>query len=296
MAEKKETGKKKSRYALQPLDRSERAVREQRSYEVYKQNDAIRKARYDLNLVEFKIVNYIISKIKPEDTEDKVIEFDVAEFCKVCDINVTGGGVYDRIEATIQTLANKSWWIGPSPDKRALIRWINDPVIDKTAKKITFTIGRNFAPYVFGLAHSGEGYTRYQLQQIIYFSSKYSGRVYELLKSYAPLHHHTFRIEELLDQLQCPEAYRTYKYFKRRVLDVAVDEINKYTDLEVMYRPIKEMRSYTKIEFHIRQLGALEQMEKDLKIREERMESRADVPGQINMYSRQFVNTSVEPA
>ena len=57
-----------------------------RDYKVIKYNDLIQKTRHQLSMQEQKIVLYLISKIKPGDTELTDYKFDVAEFCEICGI------------------------------------------------------------------------------------------------------------------------------------------------------------------------------------------------------------------
>ncbi len=51
----------------------QRKMMELRNYKVVKSNDLIQKSRFNLSLQEQKIILYLISKVKPEDTEEKII-------------------------------------------------------------------------------------------------------------------------------------------------------------------------------------------------------------------------------
>ena len=60
-------------------------------------------------------------------------------------------------------------------------------------------------------------------------------------------------IEDLMKKLQVPESLHGYAQFKQRVLDVAVREIRKYTDIETFYRITKqERKKVIEIEFVIK--------------------------------------------
>ena len=60
-------------------------------------------------------------------------------------------------------------------------------------------------------------------------------------------------ISELKERLQIDKAYPLLHEFKRRVLDPCRDEINKKTDIEFDYEPIKVNRKTEKIRFTIRE-------------------------------------------
>ena len=71
-------------------------ISKQRSYTVVKSNEIIQKARYDLSVTELKLLAYIISKIKPTDTELQEYSFSVKDFCQVCGIDYTNGYNYHQ--------------------------------------------------------------------------------------------------------------------------------------------------------------------------------------------------------
>jgi hypothetical protein len=63
-----------------------------REKQVVKANDLIQKSRFSLSLLQQKIVLYLISQISTFDTDFKLYEFDIREFCQVCGIDFDNGG------------------------------------------------------------------------------------------------------------------------------------------------------------------------------------------------------------
>ena len=107
----------------------------------------------------------------------------------------------------------------------------------------------------------------------LHFRSKYSIRLYELVKS---IHFHeietysrTYPLDELKRLLDA-ETYEQYRDFRTRVLEPAIKELNKYSDKNIEYRPIKRGRSVAQIELTIstkktiERLRIRDQIEKDL--------------------------------
>ena len=116
-------------------------------------------------------------------------------------------------------------------------------------------------PYLLQLK---ENFTRYELIYTLYFKSKYTIRLYELVNSihYRELEEYrsVFSLEELRKALG-GETYTEYRDFKRRVLDVAVNEINAHSDKQVSYTPIKKGRNVVAIELCIQTKSILERLE-----------------------------------
>ena len=86
-------------------------------------------------------------------------------------------------------------------------------------------------------------------------NSSYAAALYELLKSYEYLDRPIdFSLDELKIELGVEkiESYKIYQCFKQRVLEIAIREINTFTDLDVQYLPMKTGRKVTRILFSYR--------------------------------------------
>ena len=94
-------------------------------------------------------------------------------------------------------------------------------------------------------------FTQFELVYTLAMRSKYSIRLYEILKSYEYKKTVRFCVDELKELLNA-EHYERYIHFRIKVIDIAVNEINDLSDLKVSYVPIKESRKFTGIDFVIR--------------------------------------------
>ena len=81
--------------------------------------------------------------------------------------------------------------------------------------------------------------------------SKYSPRLYELLKSEQYKRCFNYDLSDLKRLLNA-ERYELYGNFKQKVLDIALKEINETTDIYVEYEPIRTKKKYTAIRFTVR--------------------------------------------
>lgn len=224
-------------------------IEQQRSYQVVKANEIIQKARYDLNIQELKALAYIFSKIKPNDQQLQEYSFSIKEYCQVCGIDYKNGGNYQYIKGTIKALRDKSFWILDEKGNEVLIGWLQKARINKGNGKITVRLDDDLQKYVLGLF---ENYTQYELLSTLPMKSHYSFRIYELLKSYAFTKKHTFDVDEL-KKILAAENYTNFKDFRKKVIEVAVKEINLYTDIEVSWEPITKGRKVIQIKFNIKQ-------------------------------------------
>lgn len=224
-------------------------IREQRSYPVVKANEIIQKARYDLNITELKTLAFVISKVRPSDTELQDYVFSIKDYCQVCGIDYNNGGNYQRIKATLKGLRDKSFWVTDENGHEVLVGWLQKARISKGSGKITVKLDEDMHKYVIGLFGN---FTQYELLSTLPMKSAYSFRIYELLKSYAYTKTHTFDIDELKRQLAA-EHFTNFKDFRRRVIETAVKEINLYTDIEVSWEPITYGRKVIQVKFDITQ-------------------------------------------
>jgi len=229
-----------------------RKISEQRNYQVVKANELIQNTRFNLSVQEQKIILFLISKIKPTDTEIKEQEFNIKEFCQVCGIEYDGGNNYYNLKKTIKNLADKSAWIRVSEKQEKLFRWIEaaSVIMEKDDGIVKLKLYEYLKPYILELR---EQFTQYGLIYILAMKSQYSIRIYELLKSYENIHRKGFGVDELKKMLMCEQAsYENFTNFKIKVLDIAVSEINNLTDIYVEYTTAKTGKKVTYIEFMIK--------------------------------------------
>ena len=227
---------------------------------VVKANDLIQKSRFSLSVQQQKIVLYLISQITQFDNEFKLYEFSIPEFCKVCGIDYKSGKNYQDLKNAIKEIADKSVWIKIEEDEETLLRWIEKPYINKKSGTIKIRLDEDMKPFLLQLK---ENFTQYELLWTLHFKSKYSIRLYELIKSihFRELESYTreYKLDELRRLLDA-ENYKTYQTFKTRVLIPAIDEINNYSDKNIEYEPIKRGRSVYSIRFTITTKDTVERL------------------------------------
>ena len=222
---------------------------DQRRQYVAKSNEFIQRARYSMTLQQQRILLYLISKTKPMDTIDIEYTFEIKEFCEVCGLDKSNGAIYEIIKADIKHVADFSRWvIFKDKNEETLFRWLNTVKMRRNSGMIKIKFHESLSPYLYDLR---EYYTQYPLSNVLAFKSKYSIRLYELLRSYSNNDYWRFEINELKQILDAETYTRTHD-FVRKVLEPAEKEINQFADdMRIEYRLIKTGRAFSHVEFRI---------------------------------------------
>lgn len=232
------------------MEKDERLeIIEARDYKVVKGNEIIQKARYDLGLAEIKAFSFILSKIKPTDKAFTEYTFTINEYCRVLGIETNNGKNIQTVKKSLKALVDKSFFLTLEDGTETTISWFNKIWIYKGSGKIKVRLDDDLQKYVTGLYTN---FTQYELLCTLPMRSTYSIRIYELLKSYAYMKQREFDLDQLKRSLGC-EHYKRFPDFRRKVIEIAVKEINTYTDLEITWKPVTKGKKVIALDFEIKQ-------------------------------------------
>ena len=127
-------------------------------------------------------------------------------------------------------------------------RWVSEiSYIDNEA-----SVSLIFSPAVVPLiTRLEERFTSYELKQVSQLTSRYATRLYELLVAWRTTGQTpVFEISEFRQQLGiADDEYTRSDNFKRRVLDIAISQINTFTDIKVKSVQHKTGRSISGYSF-----------------------------------------------
>lgn len=263
-------------------------VEKDRNYMVVKANDLVLRSRYQYNVNQQKMIAFICSKIKPSTDKTKgqyqlEYEFEIADYIRLMGVQ-SSGYAYEEIKATLKSLRDKSYWLELDNGDETTVSWVDKATTNKRSGLAKYRIDPDFAPFLFDLR---ERYLSYGLINILNFNSKYSIRIYELLKaqynlkrsqyggrrSETPTIEWTVDLAELRHLLMIDEGeeinkYKNFKDFRKYVLETAQKEINDLSDIKFFFEPITKGRKTVKIRFMIVQKDALERLATNVKNRE----------------------------
>jgi len=208
-----------------------------------------------LSLAEFHIVQLAIVDARETGTgltTDTPLRIDALRYADVFD--TTRQNAYIRMKEAEETLFNRRFSFFDEDGKLVKSRWISQVkyLDNEGAIEIVFT-----PAVVQGISRINgvkEFFTQYLLSQTSQLKSVYSTRLYELLIQWkntgkTPI----FKIQDFRAQLGLDiNEYKLMSDFKKRVLDLAVSDINEKTDIKTNYQQYKKGRSITGFSFTLK--------------------------------------------
>ena len=247
-----------------------------REIRVRKGNDLIQHSRFDLTKEQQKIVLYVLSQIQQHDIPGTTYKFDLAEFCRVCGVDSSGDGTRKHLRNALEGLTTNNGkgkvWLSLPDGGHTTFSWISEAYYNDGKNIAEIDLNRHVLPYLLELKSR---YTEYELIYTLHFRSKYTIRLYELIKS---RHFHemeeysfTYTVDELR-QLMGAESYKQYKNFKMRAIEPAIHEINEASDIDVEWLespPARRGVRVLSIEFTVRPKAAIDRMKIRDKVEQE---------------------------
>ncbi|MGD0820873.1 MAG: replication initiation protein [Desulfomonilia bacterium] len=212
---------------------------------VVKSNKLI-EARFSLGVIEQKVVLAFIAMINSNDANFQEYEMDVRSLCNI--MGVKGENYYPIIKEMTKAIRDKGFTI-KEDDGDLQIGWFSSIKYHDKKGKVSVSFDPKLKPYLLDLK---KDYTKYRLYNAIVLKGSYSIRFYELLKQYEFLGARSIEVEKLKEILRIPtNKYAKYNSFKFKVINKAIAEINKKTDIMITYKEIRSERKVHNLEFTI---------------------------------------------
>ena len=214
----------------------------------------LNQALQNLSLAEVRIIQLAIVDARETATglsTDKPLRIDATRYAEVFETTRQNG--YKRMKEAEETLFNRRFTYLDDNGKPIKSRWL---------QQVQYHDGEGAIDLVFTLAVV-EGisringleqfFTSYLLEQTTQFDSVYSVRLYELLTQWrAAKNTPCFHLEVFRNQMGLGvNEYKRMNDFKKRVLDLATEEINKKSDLKVKYENVKQGRTIIGFKFTV---------------------------------------------
>jgi len=216
-------------------------------------SNALIESAYRLTLTEMQIVLYGISLINPLQKNFPLsYRIDIKRFADL--FNRDHGQIYQKVKETVfKRFWERDFSYKNDKGKIITIRWLSKIIHQDKTGYIEIKFSEELQPYLHQL--HGQ-FTTYYIDKIINFKSVYSVRFYEyaimnLNKSFSNQCKLKVLVEEIKERLKLNEKYTRFSNFKLFVLEPAKKEINKYSDIKLIYKVIKLGRSPHEIEFTI---------------------------------------------
>lgn len=218
-----------------------------RNNKVVKSNTLIQQSRHQFSVQQQKALLFLISQLKPDQKKFEWQIFDITEFCEVCGIEAAGDN-YKDVKNALQGLSDKSLWMTLEDGTENLSRWLQNVQIQPKSGKVRVRFDEYMKPFLLELKAR---FTAFDLRYTLAMRSKYSVRLYELLKSYSGMSEKGIEFDLQRFKKLVGAEYTLWYDLKRKVLDISVREINEVSDLFVKYEGIKKGRSFIGVRFFI---------------------------------------------
>jgi plasmid replication initiation protein len=215
-----------------------------KNYIVTKSNDLIN-AKYTLSVEEQRIILVLASMVQPDDIEFKLYRFKIKDFLNL--INVKDKKKYSEIPKITRKLVDKSLEIKYG-NKILQTSWLSSVEYETGLGYVELEFSPKLKPFLLGLK---EFYTTYKLDNVLDLKSKYSIRMYEILKSCQFKKAISLAVPELKTLLGIDKKYSRFYDIKTKIIDRVKKELYQKTDIFFEYDEIKESRITVKINFYI---------------------------------------------
>jgi hypothetical protein len=211
-------------------------------------HNAITTARYEYSELQMDLFFYLLSKLRKDDSSG-VYEIVVKDLS-----TVTGKKyAYNYLRKATEAMGSRMFEV--LTDKSYKQLWMFQHIEYITGEgRIEVKLSESIRPYLFDLKNN---FTSFELLSALRLTSKHAKRIYALCSQWKDLGEtKRFEISELKRMLgliddKGNEEYTEITMFKKKVLDVAVKQINEHTDLNISYTLEKEGRAFKSIIFKV---------------------------------------------
>lgn len=214
---------------------------------VVKSNKLI-EASYRLDLIEQRMILMAIDNARQTEsgvTADNLLTIRASEYAAM--FNLDMHKAYEQLKTAAKGLFHRYVVlhdIHPESGKERVFeaRWVSSVAYVEGSGLIQLQFGAMIVPYITRLE---EKFTSYEIKTIAKMTSTYAIRLYELLIQWQDIKKREIKLEDLKNMLGVGGEYSALKDFKKYVLDLAVSQVNKFSDLDVRYENVKFGRKVT---------------------------------------------------
>jgi plasmid replication initiation protein len=216
--------------------------------EVIVQHNNLVEARYRLSLQEKRVILWLISQIHKDDEDFKVHTINIKEFCELA--GVESNNMYKEIEKVTMRLIQRGLSIRNLEEKSLIqVSWLNAAKYRYDEGLVELCFSPYMQPFLLNLK---EQFTKITLSDVMQLHSAYAIRLYELLKQYETLKKREISILDLREYCGISkDEYKKYNDFKRKIIETALREIDKKSDITFSYTEVKQSRKIVSIIFDI---------------------------------------------
>ena len=212
--------------------------------EVVKKN-TLNECMHNLTLVEMRLMQLSIVDFrnKFEFDSNAVVEIHASVYAEM--FNVSRQAAHEAILEAEKTLFQRQFTFINDEGRTVKSRWIAH--VEYADNSIKLGLSLPIIDAISRIDGKETPFTRYHIEQTHALNSRYSLRLYELVVQYLKIGKTPiFELKKFRFQLGLlPNEYDRMNNFKKKVLDLAVNEINEKTNISIGYEQKKKGRVIT---------------------------------------------------
>lgn len=236
-------------------------------YELVVKDNALINASYSLSLVEQRLILLAtiairknVHKMDLDCLDNKPIRISASEYINT--FHVEPSTAYKGLREACKTLFARQFSYQENIDGRIAnmtSRWVQKIGYIDNSATVIFTFSDDVVPLITELQRH---FTSYEIKQTAHLTSGYAIRLYELLIAWRSSGKTPqIKLEDFRAKMGVEKnSYPKMEVFKRRVLDPAIEQINKHTDIKATYEQHKEGRSIVGFSFKFKQKKTKEEI------------------------------------
>lgn len=220
-------------------------------------DNALIQSGYSLSLVEARLILLAIVEARETGqglTAESYLEIHASHYADK--FQVTIKTAYEALSDAAQTLFQRQVTLytidaaSQKPEKQ-VIRWVSGIAYVDDMAKVKVRFSPDVVPLITRLERN---FTSYELERVSALRSAYAVRLYELLIQWrsvgkTPM----FELQKFREQMGVEDhEYVLLHNLKTRVLDLAIEQINQHTDIQVSYAQYKQGRTVIGFSFEFK--------------------------------------------
>jgi plasmid replication initiation protein len=223
--------------------------------ELVVKDNALINASYNLDLTEQRLILLAILEARQSNTpNDKDLTIHADSY--INHFNVHRNTAYKVLKGACKSLFERRFSYQKLTSKgnieNVMSRWVQRISYVENEALVRIRFSDDVVPLITNLE---KHFTSYELEQVSNLTSVYAIRLYELLIAWRSTGQvHMIELEELRSKLGVEaHEYKRMGQFKEKVLHLAIDQINSYTDIKAKYEQHKRGRSIIGFSFNFEQ-------------------------------------------
>ena len=221
-------------------------------------DNALIEASHKLSEVEQRLILLAILKArevgdKVEELKDKELVIHASDYMNAFGVDRDAG--YKSLKKAVMGLYQAEWGYHYINSKGNVVvlyeRFTQSAVYIENEATVKFMFANAIIPMLVELERN---FTSYEIEQVANLQSRYAMRLYECLIRFKASKLLNINLDELRFRFGLLDTeYKAMGDFKKRVLDMAVKDINDNTDITVSYDQHKQGRTITGFTFKFKQ-------------------------------------------